>query len=134
MAMDLNPAEMPPIGSLMSSLGLCWVVLAIAIAALVGAAFCDRRGGFRRFRVAGITLGIAAFIVLIGNVGGSAAGGGIAMDDPRASALIGAVIGVVRSMLLTVSGVALAVAIIVIVLSIVIKPKQAPSSVEAPSA
>lgn len=133
MAMDLNPAELPPLAGIMSGLGMWWVIVVVAIAALVGAAFCDRRGGFRRFRVSGITLGIAALIVMAANIGGSVAGSGMAMDDPRATALVGAVIAVVRSTIITVSGLALAIAIIVIVLSIVIKPKTPPQQVATSS-
>lgn len=121
-AFDVNPAELPPLASILSIFSTWWIAVLLAAIALVGAALCDRRWGFRRFRIAGIALSIPAVLLIIANIGGSAASSG-ASDDPRAQGLIDAAVGVVRSSTLLVSGVALAIGIVVIVLSIVITPK-----------
>ena len=123
MAFDVNPAELPPLAAILSLLGAWWILAVLSLIALVGAALCDRRGGLRRYRVAGITLAISSAIVIILGFSGGIGASNVSMDDAQASALVSAIVDVVRSATLLIGGIALIVAIVAIVLSVVVKAR-----------
>jgi hypothetical protein len=119
---EVNGAALGAIRAALSILSQWWIPIVAALALLLLAGACDRRGPVRRWRISGIALAIpSGLLVLLSFAGDSTRAGDI---DSDSLGLITSFVSVEQGILVWVSGVAFVIALTVIVLTFVLRPTK----------
>ena len=128
---EVNGADLGAIRAALSILGQWWIPFAAALALLLLAGACDRRGPVRRWRISGFALAIpSGLLVLLSFAGDSMGAGDI---DSASSGLIASLVSVAQGILMWVSAIAFVIALTVIVLTFVWRPKKTSRTASAAS-
>lgn len=128
LTLDVDGSGLGLIRTALTLVGAWWVLLLGALALLVLAGVCDRRGPVRRWRVTGICLAVPSAVLLIGSFAAGTAVSGVVSSDTNNSVLVSAAISVAQATMVRLAGIALILAIALIIVTIVVKPgaKQTP--------
>ena len=119
---EVNGAVLGAIRAALSILSQWWIPIVAALALLLLAGACDKRGPVRRWRISGIALAIpSGLLVLLSFAGDSTGAGDI---DSASLGLITSFVSVAQGILVWVSGIAFIIGLTVIVLTFVLRPKK----------
>jgi len=128
---EVNGSDLGAIRAALSILSQWWIPIVAALALLLLAGACDRRGPVRRWRISGIALAIPSGLLVILSFAGASMGAGDIDSD--FFGLITSFVSVAQGILVRVSGIAFIIALTVIVLTFVLRPRKTARRMSAAS-
>ena len=128
LTLGINGPDLAPIRTALAIICAWWVVLILALVALILAGLCDARAPIRRWRTSGISLAIPSGLLLLLSFAAGAFTGGTGTPDASVAGLFDSVIRVVQGTLLRSAGLAFLLAVTLIIVTVVVNPADRPKN------